>query len=684
MNITQKIPRILIVNVLSFVIACMPLNAQNSGYWRVFFRDKGNEVVAPGSTLWYTTLSIHSQRCLDRRKLNNPKAPLITQEDAPIPQEYVQAVSKFADTVLLQLRWNNYIVVKTDSARLASIKNLKFVKSLQRTGVKLFPAIDNSITSSAFIQRKDQTLTVLSPKDNCGVFRYGPSYNQAQLLQVPSIHQMGITGQGALVSFLDSGFRWKQHVATKDAHVLAEYDFIRKDSVTENQQMDVSSQDYHGSICYSTVSGFQQDSLIGIAPFSSFLLAKTEDIPTEQHLEEDNYAAAVEWSEALGADIISSSLGYSVFNQPFEEDYVFTDFDGKTTITSRIVNQAVKRGVICVTAAGNDGPKDSTIITPSDADSVIAVAATVPEGNSPAKFTSRGPRGDGKIKPDIAAQGVGVVCINPGDSLGLSAANGTSLATPLIAGSMSLMVSAFPEKAGHELRNALFSTAMNAKEKNTSLGFGLAQVHTAMLETGILISPMITYPVGQYQRIVFLLQSAFPIIGADIYYRKKGDVDFQSIPAFRHDTLHSWAIDLLRDTLDNDQYECYVIAKDAKRLRMYPPILPNKERVFTFVPNDTIIPCGVPMEVLPLHSYPMTINETTMADGFHVPIPRSYRFQTYSLNGSLLTEHFLDLAEGTYTDSHLSKLIEYSTIVGLIVRNESGIVYSTILSPYSK
>lgn len=655
--------------------------SQSSGYWRIFFRDKGNEVIAPGSNLWYKTLEIHTQRCLDRRKKNNPKGPLITQADAPVQSTYIKEVAKYVDTVLLTLRWNNYIVVKTDSSRLNEIQNLSFVKAIQRTGVKLFPAIINQPRSTAFVVKKELTEKVLTRRDNCGVFRYGPSLNQAALLQVPLIHQMGIIGQGALLSFLDSGFRWKTHEATKNAQVLAEYDAIQKDSITANQPGDVSSQDFHGSICYSTVSGFQQDSLIGIAPFSSFLLAKTEDIPTEQHLEEDNYAAAVEWSEALGADIVSSSLGYSVFNQPFEENYAFADFNGRTTITSRIVNDAVRRGMICVTAAGNDGPKDSTLITPSDADSVIAVGAIAPDGITPANFTSRGPRADGLIKPDIAAQGVSVICINPGDTTSITNSNGTSLATPLIAGAMGLFVSAFPEKTGYEIRQAVYATAINAQSKNTSLGYGLAQIHNAMLTSGILLSPMITYPVGQYQRIVFLAQSAYPILNMQIHVRKKGDVEYRTIAAFKYDTIHAWAIDLWKDTMQLGQYECYVTVNDTKRSRVYPPHLPNLDSSFIFTMNQTIIPCGIPEDILPKHEYPMSAEDSFTKAGLHIQKPGAYRYQLYSINGSHIQDGVLDLAAGVYTETILKRLIGNNSLIALILFDGHQMIHSTILSP---
>ncbi|MGA1277466.1 MAG: S8 family serine peptidase [Candidatus Kapaibacteriota bacterium] len=682
MKHTQNYPIQTSVICIAILLAISPIMGQTSGYWRIFFKDKGNEVIAPGSNLWYKTLEIHSQRSLDRRKQNNPKAPLITQADAPVNPGYISEVSKYVDTVILQLRWNNYIVVKTDSTRLKAIKELPFVKALQRTGVKLFPVSTNIVSSSAFVMKRDDDFKILSPVDNCGVFRYGPSLNQAAMLQIPQIHQMGIVGQGALLSFLDSGFQWKKHKATMNADVIGEKDFIQRDSVTANQQGDVANQDYHGSICYSTVSGFQQDSLIGIAPFSSFLLAKTEDIPTEQHLEEDNYAAAVEWSEAFGADVISSSLGYSSFDQPFEENYDFSDFNGKTTITARIVNEAVKRGVICVTAAGNSGPKDSTIITPSDADSVIAVAALSPDGITPANFTSRGPRSDGKIKPDIAAQGVSVICINPGDTSAITNANGTSLATPLIAGAMGLFVSAFPEKTAHEIREIVYRTANNAQSKNDTLGYGLANIHNAMLESGIVISPMITYPVEQYQRVVFLAQSAFPIMNMEMHIRKKGDLSFQSIKAYKYDTLHAWAIDMLKDTMSRGEYECFVIASDTKRERTYPPRLPNRDSVFKYSKNVSVIPCGIPEEILPKHSYPMSIAKESKQEGLAIVKSGEYHYQLYSLNGTLLKSGSIDLINGIYSQSMLQDIFGNTSIAALVIYDQQKLIYKTVLSPF--
>ena len=123
--------------------------------------------------------------------------------------------------------------------------------------------------------------------DNCGLFIYGESYNQADLLDVPFVHQLGITGDGVLLGFLDSGFRWKSHSSTQNASVISEYDFVFNDTITANQAQDVPNQDGHGSLVFSTVAGFSQGNLIGIAPLRNFLLAKTEDLRSETHKEED-------------------------------------------------------------------------------------------------------------------------------------------------------------------------------------------------------------------------------------------------------------------------------------------------------------------------------------------------------------------------------------------------------------
>src|SRR4029078_3903596 len=87
---------------------------------------------------------------------------------------------------------------------------------------------------------------------------------------------------------------------------------------------------------------------------ATYTLAKREDTSSETPVEEDNWAAAAEWAEARGADVISSSLGYSTFDPGFG-GYTPEDLHGHTPISTLAAELAVQRGVVVVNSAGNDG-----------------------------------------------------------------------------------------------------------------------------------------------------------------------------------------------------------------------------------------------------------------------------------------------------------------------------------------
>ena len=679
----MSIKYILLLCVIVQSSYSIQIQAQNTLYWRIFLKDKGSSEFKSGSPLYLSTEALHTEKSKNRRLKNNPDSLIFTIEDAPIYQPYLDTLQTYVNRVRLHLRWGNYVVVSADSNQINVVKNLSFVNNVQRTASKLFPQQKSLSKNSTFINDPINNLKILTPNiDNCGIFRYGPSYNQAALLQVPFIHSLGITGKDALISFLDSGFRWKQHFATKNAQVIDERDYIQLDSITSNQPGDVDGQDHHGSICFSTVSGFLQDSLIGISPHSSFLLAKTEDIPTEQHLEEDNYAAAIEWTESQGTDIVSSSLGYSVFNQPDEENYLFSDFDGKTTITSKWVNKAVKRGVVCITAAGNDGPKDSTLITPSDADSVIAVAALAPD-TTIAGFTSRGPRGDGKIKPDIATQGVGVICIQHDDTTKLTSANGTSLATPLMAGISGLLLSAFPELTSSEVRRVFYATAKNAKEKNNAIGYGLANVKQAMLEAGIIVSPFITYPINNRQRVACYIMSKSAIVNPKLSVYNSNRL--QSYTLYPTDTPHLFAADIPHNQIKNNTISCYVDVKDSEfRKRRYPVILPGCDSTVAISINQETYPCGIDTNLLPKHTYPMHVEEqlsTNIKDHIEVKAGEILTIYQYDVQGGLIHNTSLALPEGNYSINELPQIIHINSWSALAIFKNNALLTTHIITP---
>ncbi|TDJ56000.1 MAG: T9SS type A sorting domain-containing protein, partial [Ignavibacteria bacterium] len=213
-------------------------------------------------------------------------------------------------------------------------------------------------------------------------------------------------------------------------------------------------------------------SLIGSGFGSDFVLAKTEDIRSETHVEEDNYAAALQWMENLGVDITSSSLGYSQFDAS-TFSYTYEDMDGKTTIVTRAAEIVFRKGVLTVNSAGNEGQTPwFYIIAPADGFNTIGVGA-VNSSNEVAGFSSRGPTFDGRIKPDVVTRGVSVYGAQAGNFRGYLRASGTSLSAPIASGLASLLLSAYPHLKNTQLRNILFETAGNTTTPNNERGYGL-------------------------------------------------------------------------------------------------------------------------------------------------------------------------------------------------------------------
>ena len=221
-------------------------------------------------------------------------------------------------------KWLNAVSIEADAQQVETLRALRFV-----TKVEHFRLICIS-------KETPQAL----PLDE---FNYGPSRTQYEACQIPELHNRGLTGRGVLVCFLDSGFR-TSHEAFDSLHVLNTYDFIFNDTIVANQPgQDSAFQDLHGSACLSTAAGYVDSILIGPAFGADYLLAKTEWVMDETQQEEDNYVAALEWADSLGADITSSSLGY-------KDWYTFENMDGQIATTTRAVNVAVSHGILVVTS----------------------------------------------------------------------------------------------------------------------------------------------------------------------------------------------------------------------------------------------------------------------------------------------------------------------------------------------
>jgi len=303
---------------------------------------------------------------------------------------------------------------------------------------------------------------------------YGQCWDQLEMLGIPEMHRRGWSGAGVIVAIFDTGF-YKDHMSLYPLDEIAEHDFVLGDSTVQydpHDPRDVARSNDHGTYTWSTLGGFDPGRQIGPAYRASFLLAKTEDVSREVHAEEDNYIAALEWADGLGADIVSSSLGYRYFDDG--TGYTLAQLDGETAPITIATEIAAQRGVLVVTAIGNDGQNGvSSLGVPADGKRVLSIGAVDVRGRL-ADFSSRGPTGDGRIKPDVDAMGVAVHCGFSSSPISYGAVSGTSLSTPLAAGLAALLLEARPTWGPDSLIHAIRASGSRHMTPDNDYGWGIA------------------------------------------------------------------------------------------------------------------------------------------------------------------------------------------------------------------
>ena len=381
--------------------------------------------------------------------------------DLSVSNEYVSMIQETGANVLHKSRWLNAVSVLATRSELLKIQALPFVRTLRPIPLyrkENFLGSENSNRSTELHNHLD----------------YGHAQDQIEQINVHLAHEAGYTGAGIRILVMDTGFDL-EHVVFDSLNLIDQWDVINNDNETANQTDDEENngQDHHGTIILSVIAGYAPGSLIGPAFDAEYLLAKTEMVEQEIQQEEDNYVAGLEWGEQNGADVVSTSLGYLDW-------YTYDDMDGNTAVTTNAIDIAVGLGMVCVTAAGNEGSDDwYYIIAPADADSVVAVGAVTADGDL-AYFSSHGPTSDGRIKPEICARGVSTWACSSYDMTGYNNYNGTSLSTPLVAGAAALIIQSHPEWAAMEVRNAIMMTASLNDEPDNNFGYGILNTWEAI------------------------------------------------------------------------------------------------------------------------------------------------------------------------------------------------------------
>ena len=396
--------------------------------------------------------------------------------DLSVSNKYVNMLQETGANVLHKSRWLNAVSVLATRSELLKIQALPFVQTLRPIPLyrkENFLGSENNNRSTELPNHLD----------------YGHAQDQIEQINVHLAHEAGYTGAGIRILVMDTGFDL-EHVVFDSLNLIDQWDVINNDNETANQtnEEEDNGQDHHGTIILSVIAGYAPGSLIGPAFDAEYLLAKTEMVEQEIQQEEDNYVAGLEWGEQNGADVVSTSLGYLDW-------YTYDDMDGNTAVTTNAIDIAVGLGMVCVTAAGNEGSDNwYYIIAPADADSVLAVGAVDANGDL-AYFSSHGPTSDGRIKPEICARGVSTWACSSYDMTGYNNYNGTSLSTPLVAGAAALVIQSHPEWSAMEVRNAIMMTASQNDEPDNDFGYGILDTWEA-IQYGVTVTvrPSLQFP----------------------------------------------------------------------------------------------------------------------------------------------------------------------------------------------
>ncbi|MCF8296321.1 MAG: S8 family serine peptidase [Saprospiraceae bacterium] len=448
--------------IISLLVSAFAISQNNSKYF-VRFTDKNNSPYSISNPLEFL-----SQKALDRRAKSSVQ---IQQNDIPVNPFYVDSLKKIGAVVLHTSRWFNAATVFiSDSNLVNQISSASFVKSVQCVAKETSKKKKGNKSTNGTI------LGSLSLDESISSNNYGLAYNQANMIAVNYLHDLGYSGTGVTIAVLDAGFVDVDTLLVFDSlwknnQVLGSYDFV---DPGEN----ALRKGTHGLNVLSTMAANYPFLMVGTAPKANYWLLRSEDTHSEQLIEECNWLAAAEFADSVGADIITSSLGYTTFDDPVN-NHTYQEMDGNTTIVTRAADLAASKGILVVNSAGNSGIKPWRYIgAPGDGDSVLTVGAVDYKGNY-AIFSSKGPSSDGMIKPNVCGLGQQATIANLKNVI--STGNGTSFSTPIVAGAVACLLQACPDKTNMEIIKAVEESSSQFYAPDSLKGYGIPNFYLAYL-----------------------------------------------------------------------------------------------------------------------------------------------------------------------------------------------------------
>ncbi len=376
--------------------------------------------------------------------------------DYAVSPVYLDSIKSLGAKVLHTSRWMNGATIEASSETIEAIRQYSFVDMIYTTRLT-----NDSFGIHSVSLRKRVAVT----NDNMLDTKPLNSNGQLQLMNLTPLHEEGYKGQGIRIGVADGGFYHADSLAS-----LPREQWLGYADLTDCQHDFFSQEGNHGTLCLSAIVG-KKNNYQGTATQAKYFLFRTEEHYTESPKEIDNWVAAIEMADSLGLHIVSTSLGYSTFDDE-QFNFAYSDMDGQISRGAQAAAIAARKGMLLVTAMGNDGARAwHYLSTPADADSILGVGAVNREGQI-ANFSSYGPTADGRTKPEVCAVGEGTALINPANNEVIES-NGTSFACPLIAGMAACLWSALPEVSNMEIREMIIRSCDRYDQPHEQYGYGI-------------------------------------------------------------------------------------------------------------------------------------------------------------------------------------------------------------------
>ncbi|MEZ4788336.1 MAG: S8 family serine peptidase [Flavobacterium haoranii] len=455
--------------VLFFAIFSLNVFSQEDAW--VYFTDK------PDAAYYFSNpLQMLTQRALDRR---TNQGIALDNLDVPISQNYIDQVTAATGiTVMAKSKWLNALHIRGSQANIQALTAFGFVSQVKFARHSLNTRVadpnGNIISETSRIgEVKDKFEVQVS-------YNYGTSANQVQMLNTHLLHQQNFTGQGKIIAILDAGFpgvnTQTPFQRLRDNNlILGGYNFPDRNNnfYTRNQ---------HGTMVLSTMGGYVDNQLVGTAPDAQYYLFITEDVNSENPVEESYWVEALEMADSLGVDVVNSSLGYGAYDDA-GYSYTYAMRDGQVGFASRGAGIAMQKGIVCVVSAGNEGNSSSGeyhIGIPADASNILTVGS-VTSTEVYSSFSSIGPSIDGRVKPDVAARGSSSTVSNSAGNI--IAASGTSFSSPILAGSVASFWSALPNLTAAQVIDFVKQSADQYTAPDIYKGYGVPDFQLALTLT---------------------------------------------------------------------------------------------------------------------------------------------------------------------------------------------------------